>query len=689
MTNTLSFIPRAFLILALAGGWLASPAPATEPASRPNFLFVYTDDQRWDAMGVVQREQGERARFPWLTTPNMDRLAQGGTRFRNAFVTLSLCAPSRAAFLTGGYNHLNGVANNHTPFPTDNVTYASLLHAAGYTTGYVGKWHMDKQTERPGFDYSASFVAQGRYFDCPMLVNGHETPSTGWVDDVSTDYALDFLKKNRSRPFALVVGFKSTHGPFDPPERAKDRFAGDEARPVPNLDVPAIYQGGVKLAPKQAAKQAVKNSALTKRGTNLGYFRCISAADDNLGRLLDGLDQLDLAKNTVVIFTSDNGYYLGEHGLGDKRTAYDESMRIPMLIRWPGHLPEGQTQDAMVLNVDIAPTLLDLAGLTPPPTMQGRSWRPLLAGQSSDWRHAFFYEYFREGRFGAPTVFAVRTDVAKLVKYPGHPEWTEMFDLAMDPYETKNLFDDPSAAALRAKLEAEYARQQQAVGFVTPAYADELAKPEVLAKPLDAWVLEYRFDKDEGDKVVDASGRGNDGRAIDAPLDAIGDIKGRRFSGHSAIDVRKSPSLNPAVQNWTLEVTFVADSPDGILVAQGGQSFGYCLALQGGRPVLVVNGSGQSTRIAAKAKVGTAHTGRTGRTTVRAGISSEQAWLMVDGQRVAEAPLRAALSEQPNDGLQIGDDLRSHVISTDRPPGFTGLIESVRLYSGMAPATVE
>jgi arylsulfatase A-like enzyme len=652
-------------------------------------LFVYTDDQRWDAMGVVQREQGDRARFPWLVTPNMDRLAQGGTRFRNAFVTMSLCAPSRAAFLTGRYNHLNGVANNHTPFPADNVTYASLLHAAGYTTGYVGKWHMDKQTERPGFDYSASFVAQGRYFDCPMLVNGHETPSTGWVDDVSTDYALDFLKKNRSRPFALVVGFKSTHGPFDPPERAKERFAGDEARPVPNLDVPAIYQGGITLGPKQATRQAAKNSAPTKRGANLGYFRCISAADDNLGRLLDSLDQLDLAKNTVVVFTSDNGYYLGEHRLGDKRTAYDESMRIPMLVRWPGHLPEGQTQDALVLNVDIAPTLLDLAGLSPPPTMQGRSWRPLLAGQSADWRRAFFYEYFREGRFGAPTVFAVRTQSAKLIKYPGHPEWTEMFDLAADPYETKNLFDDPSAAALRAKLEAEYARQQQATGFVTPTYADELAKPEVLAKPLDAWVLEYRFDKDQGDKVVDASGRGNDGRAIDAPLDASGDIKGRRFSGHSAIDVRNSPSLNPAVQNWTLEVTFVADSPDGILVAQGGQSFGYCLALQGGRPVLVVNGNGQTTRIVAKAKVGTTRTGRTGRTTVRAGISSEQAWLMVDGQRVAEAPLRAALSEQPNDSLQIGDDLRSHVISTDKPPGFTGRIESVRLYSGVAPATAQ
>jgi hypothetical protein len=229
-------------------------------------------------------------------------------------------------------------------------------------------------------------------------------------------------------------------------------------------------------------------------------------------------------------------------------------------------------------------------------------------------------------------------------------------------------------------LEAEYVRQQKAVDFVTPSYADELAKPRELSKPLNAWVLDYRFDKDSGDKVIDASGRGNDGHATDAPLETgSGDAKGRRFAGHSVINVKKSPSLDPAVQNWTIEVTFAADSPNGILLAHGGQSFGYCLILRGGRPVLVVNGEGQSTRIAAEAKVGTA------RTTVRAGISSEQAWLEVDGKRVAEAPLKGPLSKQPNDNLQIGDDLRSHVITTDKPPGFTGLIESVRLYSGIAP----
>src|ERR1051325_2109292 len=176
---------------------------------KPNFLFIYTDDQRWDAMSVVQREQGDRARFPWLQTPNMDRLAAEGVRFRNAFVTLSLCAPSRAAFLTGCYNHLNGVANNHTAFPVENVTHATLLRAAGYITGYIGKWRMGSQRgQRPGFDFSASFVGQGRYVDCPIEVNGVTTPSKGWVDDVSTDYALDFIRKNQAKPWSLTVGFQ-------------------------------------------------------------------------------------------------------------------------------------------------------------------------------------------------------------------------------------------------------------------------------------------------------------------------------------------------------------------------------------------------------------------------------------------------------------------------------------------------
>lgn len=454
----------------------ASAALAADAAQRPNFLFIYTDDQRWDALSVVQAEQGERARFPWFKTPHMDRLATEGIRFRNAFVVNSLCSPSRACFLTGRYNHVNGVANNHTPFPTDNVTYATLLRAAGYTTGYAGKFHMSRQRgQRPGFDYSASFIGQGRYLDCPFEINGASTPTEGWVDDRSTDFAIEFLKKNRKGPFALVVGFKACHGPFTPPDRAKDRFKGVKARPPASRDVPAIYRAqAAAQAKKQNANPGAANEA-RQAGVSVNYFRCISAADDNVGRLLAALDELDLAANTMVIFTSDNGYYLGEHGgLGDKRTAYDESLRIPLLVRFPKLGVKGKAIDEMALNLDLAPTLLDFAGVKVPPEMQGRSWRPLLEGKPVDWRKAWLYEYFLERNYARiPAVLAMRTDDAKLIRYPGHEDWTEVFDLKADPYETRNLAKEPAHQELRRRLEAEFERQKKAAGFRVPPYADK------------------------------------------------------------------------------------------------------------------------------------------------------------------------------------------------------------------------
>lgn len=468
MTPMNRITPLVAVLIGLAVGQI--DGMAAEPARRPNFLFVFTDDQRYDAMGVVQKEQGERGRFPWFSTPNMDRLASEGVRFRNAFVVNSLCAPSRACFLTGRYSHHNGIANNRTPFPTDSVTYASLLRGAGYTTGYVGKWHMDGQRgKRPGFDVSYSFIGQGKYVDCPFEINGQSTPTEGWVDDRSTDFAIDFLKKNQAKPFALVVGFKATHGPFNPPERAQARFAGERPRPAVSQGHPAIYQDAAPArtpAKKKAARRGPANQ-------NLGYFRCVSAADDNLGRLMATLDELGLAEDTVLVFASDNGYYLGEHERGDKRSAYDESLRIPLLLRYPRLTKKGALVDAMVLNIDLAPTFLDLAGVPVPKEMQGKSWRPLLDGSSVAWRDAWFYEYFQERAFpGTPTILAVRTDDAKLITYPGHAEWTEVFDLKNDPYEIANLAGDPAHRDLRQKLEAELERQKKAVGYAYPSYAD-------------------------------------------------------------------------------------------------------------------------------------------------------------------------------------------------------------------------
>lgn len=424
----------------MRSAWGADAAPV-----RPNFVFILTDDHRWDALGCVQRELGERGRFPWLKTPRLDALAAEGVRFRNAFVVSSLCSPSRAAFLTGQYGHVNGVNDNSTPFPETNTTFATALRAAGYATGYAGKWHMSRQRgPRPGFDFSASYLGQGSYENGPFEVNGKTETRAGWVDDIATDYALQFLRRNRAKPFVLMLGFKAAHAPFTPPARHANTFAGGQVRPAPSQDTRAIYgqEGAVARPAREAAE--------------LNYFRCLAAADDNVGRVLDELKTLGVDDRTMVIFAGDNGFYRGEHGgLKDKRTAYEESMRIPLLLKYPPLKKAGAVEDRLVLNVDLMPTLLEYAGVPVPAAVQGRSWRPLLEGPApQDWRRSFLYYYARDPSYPAvPPVIACRTESAKLIRYPDNAAWTEVFDLRADPYETRNLAAVPEAAGLRRELE--------------------------------------------------------------------------------------------------------------------------------------------------------------------------------------------------------------------------------------------
>jgi arylsulfatase A-like enzyme len=460
--------PLPTILVALVIMSLATPvraASAAPAATRPNLVFIYCDDLRWDGLGVVQREQGAGGRFPWIQTPRLDRLAAESVRFRESFVVTSLCSPGRAAVMTSRHGHLTGVVGNGQHLPANVVTFAQHLRAAGYTTAYFGKWHMRDQRERPYYDHYASFVGQGRYFDCPLLVNGVETPTKGWVDDVTTEYAARFVAAQpRDKPFFLWLGFKSPHGPrggANLPERVKSLYADAVARPTPNTGRRAIY-----LAASE--RPATKDGAPGQAEAHRDYFRHVTAIDAAVGTLLDALERSGRLDHTLIIFTSDNGYYLGEHGLGDKRSAYDESLRVPLLIRLPGReAPRGRVHDAMTLNLDYAPTLLDYAGAAPLPAAQGRSLRPLLEGRTpADWRTAFFYAYFREGQYAVPTLLAVRTATHKLVTYPGRGDWTEVFDLAADRYETRNLAGD---VALRTKLTSLFEQESAAAAFRWPA----------------------------------------------------------------------------------------------------------------------------------------------------------------------------------------------------------------------------
>ncbi|HVJ47197.1 MAG TPA: sulfatase [Luteolibacter sp.] len=437
-------------------------------SKKPNFLFVITDDQRWDAISSIQKEQGDKARFPWLKTPSLDKLKAQSATFRNAFCTTSLCSPSRASFLTGQYTHNHGVTNNHTPLATDSNTYATVLKENGYRTGYVGKWHMGNQTDRPAFDFSASFQGQGKFFDCPVTVRKDGTEkqiiADKWIDDASTDFAIDFLRENKEKPFLLTVGFKSVHGPREPHGDFKNEYEGDIANAVPNLGSPAPFKPDAATNPRNANPG---NDNL------LNYFRTLTSADRSLGRLLDELDSLGLDKNTIVIFTSDNGYYLGEHGLGDKRSAYEESLRLPLLIRSPFHELKGADIASTVLNIDLAPTIVDLAGAPLPSSFQGRSLKPILEKKTpADWRTDFLYEYFYERNFRNPTILAVRTEKSKLVTYPGHEQWNELFDVQGDSYELTNLHSYPDSEPLRKQLEARLEELKKETGYKVPADVD-------------------------------------------------------------------------------------------------------------------------------------------------------------------------------------------------------------------------
>jgi arylsulfatase A-like enzyme len=327
---------------------------------------------------------------------------------------------------------------------------------------------MGTQRERPGFDRHASYLNQGRYFDAPFLVDGVPTSTTGWVDDVSTAYAADFIRRNAGRPFLVILGFKSPHRIPLPP-RLKDRFASTALASAPNAASYAPYDPSPE--PAALSTEEIRD-----------YFRTLVGVDQNVGRVLEALDEAGLTADTVVVFASDNGYFLGEHGIpgkvvpgdddGNKRNAYEESLRIPALVRYPRLGRRGIVLGGSVLNIDLAPTLLELAGVPRPTSIQGRSWVPLLSGQSASVRDGFLYEYFYESGYVVPTIVALRRSRHKLVRYPGRPEWRELFDLATDSGETRNLVNDPESQdvlrAMNNALDAEMAR----VRYRVPPYAD-------------------------------------------------------------------------------------------------------------------------------------------------------------------------------------------------------------------------
>ena len=358
-------------------------------ADRPNIVFIITDDQRWDSLSC--------AGHPFLKTPNIDRIAKEGAYFNNMFVTQPLCSPSRAAFLTGKYNHANGVINNTQamgPISHTLDTYAIHLHDAGYETAMIGKLHMGvDDTPRPGYDHWAVFKGQGRYIDCPINIDGKVTPTSGYITDVLSGKTVEFIKKDHGgKPFSIWLGHKAVHGPFTPADKYKGEFT-DEKLPVrPNV------QDDLKGKPALTRKVATMPTDHPAYGVPeklvRNQLRCLLSVDDSVGRVIQALEETKQLDNTLLVFTSDNGYFWNEHHLGDKRAAYEESIRVPMVMRYPKLIKAGTKIDPMVLNIDLAPTFIDLAAAKPIDDCHGTSLVPLLKGDTSAWRKSALFEYF-------------------------------------------------------------------------------------------------------------------------------------------------------------------------------------------------------------------------------------------------------------------------------------------------------
>jgi N-acetylglucosamine-6-sulfatase len=475
---------------------LALPCLAlAAPAKRPNILFILTDDQRWDALSLA----GNRH----LKTPNIDRIGREGVHFRNAFCTTSLCSPSRASILSGLYAHAHGVTNNFTEYPSALQSFPRVLQGQGYDTAYIGKWHMGEENDepRPGFNWFVTHKGQGKYFDTEFNLNGRRREVVkGYYTHVVTDLAEEWLRRPRDgKPWLLMIGHKAPHSFYFPEPKYEKAFAQVPV-PYPETafmldDKPAwirerlhtwhgiygpLFEWRKKFPDDSPA--AVKDfEAMTR-----AYWGTVLSVDDSVGRLYALLRARGELDDTIIVFMSDNGILNGEHGMVDKRTAHEPSMRIVQLVRYPGLTPTDRPRvvDGQVLTVDVAPSLLELAGAPALPGIHGRSWTKLVRDGDPAWRKSWLYHYNYEKQFPyTPNVRAVRTDSWKYSRSPhgdGGPDrhQAELYNIEFDPEERRNLIANPRYASVVAEMQRELLKVMREVGLT----------PENDRMPLDAGI---------------------------------------------------------------------------------------------------------------------------------------------------------------------------------------------------------
>lgn len=483
-------------VFLFAPGYLS----AQKPKKPMNIIFILSDDHRYDFMGFMTK-------VPGLETPGMDRMAREGVHLKNAFVTTSLCSPSRASILTGQYAHSHTVVDNSAPLPGNLTFFPQYMQKNGYKTAFMGKWHMGNTGDnpQPGFDEWVSFQGQGQYYGNNLNVNGkHEKlDCKNYITDELTKRAIDWMSSVKDKPFCMYLSHKGVHAEFMPAKKYIGKY-----KDLPIVCPPSMYltvtdsskQYGIMTAPTTEVNyrdipQWVRRQRYSWHGVDYMYhgqipfdefyhlyLETLMSVDESIEEVMDWVEKNGLKENTMIVYMGDNGFQFGEHGLIDKRNAYEASMRVPLLVWAPGMIKAGSVIQQIVLNIDLAPTFLDVAGIPKPAQMQGESFLPLLKGENVKWRDKVFYEYYWEEAFPqTPTTFAVRTDRYKYIAYNGIWDINELYDLEKDPYEMNNLIRDKKFEQIGLGLRDDmYNWLQQTNGLQIPLKKQEGRKIDYL-----------------------------------------------------------------------------------------------------------------------------------------------------------------------------------------------------------------
>lgn len=643
-------------------------------AERPNILFFMADDHGYQAMSCYGSRVNE--------TPNIDRIAREGMRFDRAFVTNSICGPCRAVIMTGKYSHLNGFAQNGDRFDGSQQNVAKLLQASGYQTAVIGKWHLE--TDPTGFDHWQILQGQGPYYNPVLLTHDGPVRTEGYTTDIITDLTLQWLEqRDETKPFFLLCWHKAPHRNWEPGPNQLDMYReGDLAEPETLFD---DYEGrgtaakqqemtvahdlsrhDLKLDPPRDlnaqqrvawdAAYAEENAAFEEAGLSgdaltrwnyqryvKDYLRCVAAVDEGVGRVLDYLDESGLADNTIVIYSSDQGWYLGDHGWYDKRWMYEESFRTPLLVRWPEHVEAGSINSDLCMNLDLPETFLDVAGIEIPSDMQGHSLRPILEGSTPEnWREEIYYRYYEfPGPHSVAKHFGIRTTTHKLIYFPELDEW-EMYDLERDPDEMRSVANDPEYQTLREELEQRL-RQLQV------KYLD------------DGTIVNRRASLQRG--LPGAT-------VLQVAEEAI------KVDGQVVAHRDSSPDNDPSFRRLTVGGWVKWNGADGVLVAHGGESHGYALSVVGGVPVLSVRSSGALTMIQGTPLP------RDEWLHLSAILDEGRGRLLINGEAMTESDRMGTLTTRPADGLDVGVDGGSIVGPLESGAYWSGELRDVRVILG-------